>query len=444
MEFANLIDKILTEQKLVVPQQYTYPPRKSYIESINEKNIILEKENLKDEFISLYVHFPFVERKCDVCNLYAFECINYDLYDEYIYSLLVQLEHEHMYHGKKLKSIHFGGGDPLILGYVRLNSVYQKITQLFIVTDDTEISVEATPKSVLDASKTKELAKISRFINRLNIGMLPFKYDTRCLLPMYPINTMYHSIKCARAYKIKNISIDIMIGEHLPMEDIMGVIKQISINDVDTISIFPLTIRSDSKVGEKNNILLYVSENYYTWYDIVRFELFECGYKQENSYRFTNKKGGCIQEDAHYSGQVVLGIGCGARTYGRFIDSVILPTINDVEGIWQYIIKSKNGTLNEMRQYSLPKINEEAMICDVVLNQEMIDMNKWRGLKDKYEGCLNKLNFLCECGILKCSGNSFYFTDIGYKFHDAISLLFYSMDSIIYDKALMQQLEMLK
>ena len=92
IEFVNSIDKIMKEQKLVVPQQYTYPPRKSYIMGISEHNKILENKNLEDEYISIYVHFPFVDKKCDLCNLYAFECADYDLYDKYIFSVLLQLE----------------------------------------------------------------------------------------------------------------------------------------------------------------------------------------------------------------------------------------------------------------------------------------------------------------------------------------------------------------
>ena len=392
----------------------------------------------------LYVHFPFVDKKCDLCNLYAFECADYDLYDKYIFSVLLQLEQEREYHGKHLKSIHFGGGDPLILGYIRLQSVYQKISELFIITEVTEISIEATPKSVLDTNKTNELKSISRFINRINIGMLPFINNENSLLPMYEINTIYDSIKCASVQKIKNISVDIMIGELLPMKEIIEVIERLSIDEVDTVSIFPLTIRNDSKIGEKNKISFYVSENYYTWYDIVRSKLVECGYKQENSYRFTNEHGGCLQEDSHYNGQVILGIGCGARTYGKLIDSVIMPTVVGIDGIYQYIERIKENTLDEMRKYSIPKINEEAMICDVVLNQKAIEMDRWCYLKDKYEKCLAKLNILCDCGILKRSYNKFCYTDIGYKYHDVVSLLFYSCESIKCDKDLMNQLENLK
>ena len=69
---------------------------------------------------------------------------------------------------KKIKTIFFGGGTPSLMPISLVEGILKKISQLWEVSDDCEISLEANPTS-FEASKFKDLRAAG--INRLSIGI---------------------------------------------------------------------------------------------------------------------------------------------------------------------------------------------------------------------------------------------------------------------------------
>ena len=63
--------------------------------------------------ISLYIHIPFCQSKCNYCSFVSKSIDNADETEEYIIALIKEIGK--FYRGETLKTIYFGGGTPSLL-----------------------------------------------------------------------------------------------------------------------------------------------------------------------------------------------------------------------------------------------------------------------------------------------------------------------------------------
>jgi oxygen-independent coproporphyrinogen-3 oxidase len=94
------------------------------------------------------------------------------MHEEMLFSFLKQLDYFHSKIDRKLvTSIYFGGGTPSLMKPSVVEGVVQKIYQLFSISGDVEITLEANPTS-FEIEKFKDFKKAG--INRLSIGVQSF------------------------------------------------------------------------------------------------------------------------------------------------------------------------------------------------------------------------------------------------------------------------------
>lgn len=94
--------------------------------------------------IGIYIHIPFCKSKCYYCDFTSFANKD-DMEKEYVNCLIKEIE------SKKnpdvtVKTIYIGGGTPSYISEKYIQKIMDTIRHNFILTPDTEISIEVNPR----------------------------------------------------------------------------------------------------------------------------------------------------------------------------------------------------------------------------------------------------------------------------------------------------------
>ena len=149
----------------------------------------------------------------------------------------------------ELKSIYFGGGTPSILHNEELTSIFNAIQNTYIISDETEISIECNPDD-LNTEKLMLLYKLG--INRLSIGVQSFKNED--LIFMNRSHNSQQALNCIKKAKdigFTNISIDLIFS--LPDQTLEDWAKNLKIAlglGIQHISCYSLTIEKKTKLAK--------------------------------------------------------------------------------------------------------------------------------------------------------------------------------------------------
>jgi len=116
--------------------------------------------------ISVYVHIPFCEQKCNYCDFNSFAGKE-DFFEAYIGSLIQEIGCCTELSNMQIDTVFIGGGTPSVLPPYYIGKIMEALGQ-FNISKTAEITIEANPNSL-----TKE--KLSTYrksgINRLSIGL---------------------------------------------------------------------------------------------------------------------------------------------------------------------------------------------------------------------------------------------------------------------------------
>lgn len=163
---------------------------------------------MEPEAISIYVHVPFCRRKCDYCHFYVIaddaakqEALVEALKGEWDRSRA-------LCHGKKVVSVYFGGGTPILLGAAKISSLIAHILATVTVASNCEITLEANPEEIT-TPLVRALA--AGGVNRLSVGLQT--HDDSLLHTLGRLHSgaiALGSIEIAAASGIGNISADLM------------------------------------------------------------------------------------------------------------------------------------------------------------------------------------------------------------------------------------------
>ena len=123
--------------------------------------------------LSLYIHFPWCERKCPYCDFNSHQ-VKDGGFDEkrYIQALIADLQTElPNIWGRRVHTIFIGGGTPSLLSPAGLDELLSHVRALIPLEPHAEITLEANPGSV-EAAKFKEFAQLG--VNRVSLGIQSF------------------------------------------------------------------------------------------------------------------------------------------------------------------------------------------------------------------------------------------------------------------------------
>lgn len=209
---------------------------------------------MKNNEISIYIHIPFCERKCDYCAFVSF-CVKEKEEDKYVDYLTEEMENFKT--SKVVKTIYIGGGTPSILSIENLKKIFYTLKSNFKIKKDVEITIEVNPNS-LSEEKLFEYKNLG--INRISIGVQSLNDDTlKKIGRLHNKDEAIKSIKLASKY-FDNISADLIIGLENE-KDIYKYAETLIELGVKHISAYMLEIHENTPIFEKFNSQKYLPLN---------------------------------------------------------------------------------------------------------------------------------------------------------------------------------------
>ncbi len=436
------------ENKDIPPYVYAYPTRSAQKEEeLNVFDIWNTEANFTKDVINLYIHYPFCKYKCGFCNLYSVANNELDIQNKYMEALCKQIElYSEIINKRKIKTIFLGGGTPMLIvrdNFVKLISTLDKLFPNWRKECE-EFCIEASPDSIVNAGEDGVKFLVESGITRVNIGIQSFKKkDINNFGRFYEEDINYKAIKILKEANVKNISTDLIAGFiGQTKDDFLESVKILTLLQPNTISIYHLRIRPDSKFGKDKNYRKNPEVSFYEWYEEAREIIFNAGFKQDTNVRFIRENGGYIQQDYQFASYPVLGIGAGARSYTSVADYIIGGSSSpDIAQIYDYIEAINNNEINTKRVYHLN--DEERIRRMLVLNLYKFDLNEvHRKYGDTYDYIfLEELEKLISIGLVKKENNVYTLTKKGYKYRDIISWSFFSEEVQKRDREFYENLE---
>ena len=196
--------------------------------------------------ISLYIHFPWCEKKCPYCD-FNIETDKKDGDEEaLLFAILKDLENSSKYIGsRKFTSLYFGGGTPSLISAKIIEKIINTLNQKELLEKDCEVSFELNPKEVKE-EYINDLVRIG--INRVSIGIQSFDANTLSSLERnHGAADSLNAIKVVSKMKTIDTTIDLIYG--VMAQDIESLKKDIEIfcsHDVDHLSMYQLTIEPNT------------------------------------------------------------------------------------------------------------------------------------------------------------------------------------------------------
>ncbi len=161
--------------------------------------------------LSLYIHFPWCVKKCPYCDFNSHALGTTLPEQEYIDTLLLNLEQLlPRIWGRRLISIFMGGGTPSLFSGEALNRLFEGIRARCTLTYDAEITLEANPGTV-EQQRFKDYREIG--INRLSLGIQSFNdKHLKILGRIHGAEEALQAIACVRNAGFTNFNLDLMFG----------------------------------------------------------------------------------------------------------------------------------------------------------------------------------------------------------------------------------------
>jgi oxygen-independent coproporphyrinogen-3 oxidase len=214
------------------------------------KNLIPERVPL-----SLYIHFPWCEKKCPYCDFNI--NINKKDGDEesLVKAILKDLDMSHDYIAdRKFTSVYFGGGTPSLISPKIIEQIANKLKKLNLVEDNCEVSFELNPKEV-DKNYLGDLIDIG--INRVSIGIQSFDQDILNTLERnHGSRDAINALEVVSGFKSIDTTIDLIYGnmEQTLKSFVTDINKFCSFN-IDHLSLYQLTIEPNTIFYKKELIM---------------------------------------------------------------------------------------------------------------------------------------------------------------------------------------------
>jgi len=281
--------------------------------------------HLEQPPLSLYVHLPWCVRKCPYCDFNSHTAGDDAPREQYVAALLVDLETEaQRASGRQLVSIFLGGGTPSFFTPAQIAVVLERISDLFVLGPDVEITMEANPGTIEcgDPAGYHEAG-----INRLSIGAQSFSSSSLALLGrIHSVDDIERSVTEARAAGFDNINLDIMYG--LPGQSGAAAIfdiEQAARLEPSHLSWYQLTLEPNTVFHSRPPEGLPDDEAAFEIQYLGQARLAELGFEQYEVSAYAREDLRSVHNLNYWLFGDYLAVGAGA--HGK---------ISTADGIWRY------------------------------------------------------------------------------------------------------------
>lgn len=370
----------------------------------------------------LYIHVPFCHQRCHFCAFYL-EIHQARAAEEFVATLLEEVRlygKSDLIESAPLDSIYFGGGTPTTLSLTQLATILATSRDIFGLAPDAEVTIEAHPDSVTQASLT--LLREAGF-TRLSLGAESMDQTelSRVGRPGSPVTTR-RIMDAARAAGFTNISLDLMYG--LPGQTLeswaASLHRTVELGPAH-LSCYALTVEDNThlKTSIQRGLIPAPDEDLQNrMEDRAEEILSRQGYHRYEISNYCRPGFASRHNRLHWTGGHYLGVGPSAQSYvgGR--------RFGNVSDLTAYTAALQNGRLPVSEFNQLTQADES---CErLIFGLRLVD-----GISLKETGVLSfpgitqAVNHLMTEDLIECEGDLVRLTTRGRRYADtvAVSLL---------------------
>ncbi len=296
------------------------PERLRFSEDQAELQAIFSREPF-----AMYLHVPFCSDICEYCIFRR--TTNTDRIDAYLRALLVEVElyaEAPVLQGRKLSSVHLGGGTPSLLSSEQLLTICRLIRSSFEHEDGLQITLEGNPESLLEQSIP---VLLEAGIDRISVGVQALNdVQLAAMGRQHRRDTALRAIDVLQAGGMTNINADLIYGcEGQTVEMFHDDLRILVDRGVSHISAFPL-IRG-GRSSASNRDLTLQRERHAHMYSEVKQVLETAGLYQYSTEDFARAPGNesRYQTDAwRFPRKDIAALGPAALGYlsGRYYSNI--------------------------------------------------------------------------------------------------------------------------
>ena len=379
--------------------------------------ILLQIYNKYKVLAGLYIHIPFCRKACYYCDFHF--STGMSLRKDMLEAIKKEMNEQNSWHNTPIQTIYFGGGTPSILTPDELAGLLSRVKQLFKVSHEAEITLEANPDD-LSPAYIQQLKSVG--INRLSIGTQTFNENTlKQINRSHSAQQAENALKSALKEGFRSVSADLIYG--LP-ETGIDILKQDLRKLIELglphISVYGLTIEEGTVFGNwtKKGKLKINSEDFEAdQLEWIMDELSSAGYIQYEISNFCKAGHESRHNQSYWEDIPYLGLGPSAHSF-------------DGEKRWKNInnnaryIKAIHSDA-PLREYevldSSDKVND--YILTSIRTHKGCDINH---LKAKWSFDLRKeksdvLELLVGQGLLQLKQNKLHLTRSGKLLADMVA-----------------------
>ncbi|APV44026.1 oxygen-independent coproporphyrinogen-3 oxidase [Dehalogenimonas formicexedens] len=305
--------------------------------------------------LSLYVHVPFCLRKCGYCSFVSFPDRD-ETRQKYTDALTREITLSRQ-DGFTVSTIYFGGGTPSLMSERQINAILERIHQLYTVSEDAEITLEANPGTV-DGKYLQSVRKLG--FNRLSLGVQSLsEKDLVFLGRCHSAKDSLRAIHEARLAGFNNLSLDFIYG--LPNRTTSvwrGMLDEIIGLSADHLSLYGLTLDPDTPLGRavaSGRTPAPDPDQAAEEYEITSRKLAEAGYRHYEISNWARPGFESRHNTVYWKRGEYLGLGVAAHSFinGSRISNTV----------------SLDGYLETLSKGELPRDEIEAINPELALSE---------------------------------------------------------------------------
>lgn len=259
--------------------------------------------------LSIYIHIPFCEKKCDYCDFVSAKC-DKEWIDKYVQKLISEIN-EFNASDYIVDSIFIGGGTPTLLSTEQFKSIVDCIKTKFSI-DLKEFTVEGNPNSY-----TKEKVDFykSQGVTRLSVGVQSL--NDKVLKGIGRIHTAMQAESCLQMLCESGLDIncDFMVGLPFQTMDIIKKdIQKIVEYGVSSVSCYSLILEENTPLYKKvqaGKIVLPSDDQTVDMYDLAVKILQKSGLKR---YEISNFGKPCYHNIGYWTLKEYAGFGISSHS----------------------------------------------------------------------------------------------------------------------------------
>ena len=319
--------------------------------------------------LSLYIHIPFCNSRCNYCNFVSFVASEQEKL-RYVECLKKEIMIRAKEYNKffTIKTIFIGGGTPSCLINGAIKDILQTIYKHFTVKNDAEITIELNPNT---ATKEKIEEFVISGVNRFSIGL-------QCISPLvlknmgrtHTLDDFNNAVSLIREQGISNINADMIVGYPGQSEkDTVETAKYLVSKNIPHVSAYILSVEQGTPLQfmiDNGTQKLPKEEKLLKTYQAVVNTLSEAGYIRYEVSNFAKPGFVCKHNLTYWTRNEYLGLGVSAHSY---IDGVRFFNTENLQSYCQCLETKNKAPVSSVTKLTTAEEKEEAVMLSLRTNE---------------------------------------------------------------------------